>query len=179
MVAISDYEVLEKLYEGRRSLVCRAQNTTMQQSFILKLMQAEYPSLEELGRYRLEYDIINRLETDGVVQAYELIPHQNGLVRVLEDFGGESLQALLQTQRFALVEFLELAIVLTDILGRIHAANVIHKDINPANILLNPQSRQVKLIDFGNSTVLSRANPSTQMCWKGRYLICLLSRPDG
>lgn len=160
MVAISDYEVLEKLYEGRRSLVCRAQNTTMQQSFILKLMQAEYPSLEELGRYRLEYDIINRLETDGVVQAYELIPHQNGLVLVLEDFGGESLQALLQTQRFALVEFLELAIVLTDILGRIHAANVIHKDINPANILLNPQSRQVKLIDFGNSTVLSRENPS-------------------
>jgi len=160
MVAIADYEVLEKLYEGSRSLVCRAQNTTIQQFFILKLMQAEYPSLEELGRYRLEYDIINRLQTDGVVQAYELIPYQNGLVLVLEDFGGEALQALLQTHRFTLGEFLELAIALTDILGRIHAANVIHKDINPANILLNPQSRQVKLIDFGNSTVLSRENPS-------------------
>ncbi|MDX2243409.1 MAG: serine/threonine-protein kinase PknK, partial [Leptolyngbyaceae cyanobacterium bins.302] len=159
MVEIAGYEVLEKLYEGSRSLVYRGQNTT-QQSFILKLMQAEYPSLEELGRYRLEYDIINRLQIDGVAQAYELIPYKNGLVLVLEDFGGESLHSLLQSRQLTLIEFLELAIAITEILGRIHAANVIHKDINPANILVNPQSNQVKLIDFGNATVLSRENPS-------------------
>jgi serine/threonine protein kinase len=45
--------------------------------------------------------------------------------------------------------FLRLAIDLTDILGRIHAANVIHKDINPGNIVLNPDTGVVKIIDFG------------------------------
>jgi predicted ATPase/serine phosphatase RsbU (regulator of sigma subunit)/tRNA A-37 threonylcarbamoyl transferase component Bud32 len=160
MVNIADYEVLSTLYEGSRSIVYRGQRSHDQQPIVLKLMQMEYPSLEELGRYRLEYEIINRLEGDGVAKAYDLTPYQNGLMLVLEDFGGESLQKLLQSRRFHLKDFLELAIALTDSLGKIHAAHIIHKDINPANIVLNPVSGQVKFIDFGNATVLSRENPS-------------------
>ena len=160
MVAIADYEVLEKLYESNRSLVYRATGMAEPRSVILKLMQADYPTLEELGRYRLEYDILNRLSGDGIIQAYALAAHQNGLVLVLEDFWGESLKSVLRDRRLSLMSFLELAIALTDSLGRVHASDVIHKDINPANILLNPTSGQVKLIDFGNATVLSRENPT-------------------
>ena len=159
MVVIAGYEVIDKLHESSRSLVYRGRRDELR-SFILKVMQAEYPSLEELGRYRLEYEIINRLALEGVVRAEGLEPYQNGLVLVLEDFGGESLHRLMQTRRFELVEFLELAIATTDILSQVHAAHIIHKDINPANIVLHPDSRQVKLIDFGNATVLSRENPT-------------------
>jgi serine/threonine protein kinase len=102
MVNIADYEVLSTLYEGSRSIVYRGQRSHDQQPIVLKLMQMEYPSLEELGRYRLEYEIINRLEGDGVAKAYDLTPYQNGLMLVLEDFGGESLQKLLQSRRFHL-----------------------------------------------------------------------------
>ena len=56
--------------------------------------------------------------------------------------------------------FLRLAIDLTDILGRIHAANVIHKDINPGNIVLNPHTGVVKIIDFGIATRFNRTNPT-------------------
>lgn len=158
MMVIAGYEVIAKLHESSRSRVYRGQRN--RRSAILKVMQAEYPSLEELGRYRLEYEIINRLNLEGIAKAYGLEPHQNGLVLVLEDFGGESLHQLTQTRRLALREFLELAIAITDILSQVHAANIIHKDINPANIVLQPDSRQVKLIDFGNATVLSRENPT-------------------
>jgi PAS domain S-box-containing protein len=48
-----------------------------------------------------------------------------------------------------LVDFLRLAIELTDILGKVQAAHVIHKDINPGNIVLNPDIGVVKIIDFG------------------------------
>jgi predicted ATPase/GAF domain-containing protein len=44
----------------------------------------------------------------------------------------------------------------TAILGEIHAGNIIHKDINPSNIILHPETGQVKIIDFGLSTVLTR-----------------------
>jgi serine/threonine protein kinase len=44
-------------------------------------------------------------------------------------------------------------------LGSIHAANVIHKDINPSNIVFNPETGQLKIIDFGISTQLTRENP--------------------
>ena len=45
------------------------------------------------------------------------------------------------------------------ILGEIHAAHVIHKDLNPSNILYNPASDTLKIIDFGISTLLPRENP--------------------
>ena len=60
----------------------------------------------------------------------------------------------------SLLEFLPIAIQVADILGKVHAANVIHKDINPANIVFHPETKQTKLIDFGISTLLSRQNPT-------------------
>ncbi len=55
-------------------------------------------------------------------------------------------------------EFLCLAIKITETLGQIHAANIIHKDINPSNIVLNRETKEVKIIDFGLSTILTREN---------------------
>ncbi|HEY9628803.1 MAG TPA: AAA family ATPase [Coleofasciculaceae cyanobacterium] len=159
MVMVAGYEVIAKLHESSRSLVYRGQRSDRQSS-ILKVMQAEYPSLEELGRYRLEYEIINRLNLEGIAQAYGLEPYQNGLVLILEDFGGQSLHHLLQARRLQLQEFLEMAIAISEVLSQVHAASIIHKDINPANIVLNDDLSQIKLIDFGNATVLSRENPT-------------------
>jgi PAS domain S-box-containing protein len=56
--------------------------------------------------------------------------------------------------------FLRLAIAITDTLGKIHAAHVIHKDINPGNIVFNPKTGVVKIIDFGIATRFSRTNPT-------------------
>ncbi len=47
-----------------------------------------------------------------------------------------------------------------EILGEIHANNIIHKDINPANILFHPETGEIKIIDFGISTVFSRETPT-------------------
>jgi serine/threonine protein kinase len=55
-------------------------------------------------------------------------------------------------------EFLPRAIQIADSLGQIHTANVIHKDINPANIVWNQATN--KIIDFGIATVLPRENPT-------------------
>jgi serine/threonine protein kinase len=105
------------------------------------------------------------LTLDGVVKAYSQQDYQRSLVMLLEDFGGESLAKWMQNSPQAycplpLAEFLSLAIEITEILGRIYAVNVIHKDINTGNIVLNPETGIVKIIDFGISTRLSRTNPT-------------------
>ncbi|MCK5525135.1 MAG: AAA family ATPase [Thiomargarita sp.] len=75
----------------------------------------------------------------------------------LEDFGGESLKMWRDEQRvFTLDELLTLAIRATDILGQIHGKNIIHKDINPANLVFNPTTGVLKIIDFGISTQFSK-----------------------
>ncbi|NET56254.1 MAG: AAA family ATPase, partial [Symploca sp. SIO2E6] len=53
-------------------------------------------------------------------------------------------------------------IKITEILGNIHNSNIIHKDINSANIVLNQETGQVKIIDFGLSTQLTWENPTLQ-----------------
>jgi len=160
MYPLSGYRVLTKLYESANSLVYRTLREQDNQPVILKVLKQDYPTPGELTRYRQEYDITRSLNQEGVIKAYGLEPYQNTLVMFLEDLGGQSLATLKQQHPSTLENFLEIAIKITTALGEIHAANIIHKDINPSNIVYSPQTQQLKIIDFGISTRLSRENPT-------------------
>jgi serine/threonine protein kinase len=160
MYPLSGYRVLSQLYESANSLVYRSLREQDNQPVILKVLKQDYPTPGELTRYKQEYDITRSLNQEGVIKAYGLEPYQNTLVMILEDFGGESLATLKQQHPSTLEDFLEIAIKITTALGEIHGADIIHKDINPSNIVYNPQTQQLKIIDFGISTRLSRENPT-------------------
>ncbi|MBD1810413.1 AAA family ATPase, partial [Microcoleus sp. FACHB-DQ6] len=159
MLSIPGVTAQTLLYESANSLVYRAIREADKGPIILKLLKESYPTPQELVRYRTEYRITRELKEAGVVQVYDLQKYQNSLVMFMEDFGGESLKIWMQQRKFSLKEFLLLAIATTEILGQIHRANIIHKDINPSNIVYNPQTEQLKIIDFGISTQLSRETP--------------------
>jgi PAS domain S-box-containing protein len=159
MLSIAGVAAVTLLYESANSLVYRAIREADNQPIILKLLKESYPTPQELVRYRTEYRITRELKEAGVVRVYDLQKYQNSLVMFVEDFGGESLTIWMQQRSFTLEEFLEIAIATTEILGQIHRANIIHKDINPSNIVYNPQTKQLKIIDFGISTQLSRETP--------------------
>ena len=158
MINIPNYQITQQIYESANSKVYRALRDEDNQTVILKVLKENYPTPAELTRYQQEYDIVCHLvDLKGVVKAYSLEKHQNTLVICMEDFGGESLKIWLDELRtFALDELLMFAISATEILGQIHGRNIIHKDINPSNIILNPTSGVLKIIDFGISTQLSK-----------------------
>ncbi|MEG4088430.1 AAA family ATPase [Microcoleus sp. Pol12B4] len=160
MLSIPGIAVQKLLYESANSLVYRALREADHQPLILKLLKESYPTPQELLRYRTEYRITRELKEAGVVQVYDLQKYQNSLVIFVEDFGGESLKIWMQQRKFSLKEFLLLAIAATETLGQIHSANIIHKDINPSNIVYNPETGQLKIIDFGISTQLTREMPT-------------------
>ncbi|MBD2494303.1 ATP-binding sensor histidine kinase [Nostoc sp. FACHB-280] len=159
MNTIAGCQIIAKIYESANSLVYRAIRSQNGQPVILKILKEDYPLPSELIRYKQEYEITHCLNLDGVIRAYELHRYKNSLLIVLEDFGGESLKVLMQRQQFTLREFLTLAIKITESLSAIHTANIIHKDINPYNIVFNPKTGQIKIIDFGISSILPRENP--------------------
>ncbi|MEG3919608.1 AAA family ATPase [Microcoleus sp. T3_A4] len=160
MISLPDITIVSQIYESANSLVYRGILKSNQQPLILKLLKEDYPTPAELYRYQQEYEITRRLNLEETIKAYELRKYENTQVMLLEDFGGESLKILLERRTFALPEFLHLAIQITDAVGKVHQKNVIHKDINPSNIVLNPHTGQLKIIDFGLSTILSQENPS-------------------
>ncbi|RUT06487.1 serine/threonine protein kinase [Dulcicalothrix desertica PCC 7102] len=159
---MQDYQIIHKIYESANSLVYRAILKPDNQPVVLKILKENYPTPSELTRYKQEYKITRSLNTDVVIKAYNLQRYKNSLVMFLEDFGGESLKLLMSERQFTLKEFLSIAIKTTESLATIHAANIIHKDINPSNIVYNPESKQLKIIDFGISTRLSRENQTVE-----------------
>ncbi|MEG4227300.1 AAA family ATPase [Microcoleus sp. N9_B2] len=166
MIKLPGIQVLAQIYyESANTLVYRGIREQDHKAVILKVLKQDYPTPSELTRYKQEYEITRNLDIDGVVKPYALEPYQRTLVIILEDFGASSLKQLMndpvETHGIApLPEFLNIAIRTAEILGTIHAANVIHKDINPANIVFNPETRITKIIDFGISTQLTRENPT-------------------
>jgi PAS domain S-box-containing protein len=164
MIVLAGITIQDKIYESANSLVYRG-ITDDGLAIVIKMLKQDYPSPQELTRYRQEYQITRSLDLEGVVKAYSQRDCQRTLVMLLEDFGGESLEQWIRKcpETFCpmpLATFLRLAIDLTDILGEIHAAHVIHKDINPGNIVLNLETGVVKIIDFGIATQFSRTNPT-------------------
>ncbi|BAZ00933.1 serine/threonine protein kinase and signal transduction histidine kinase with GAF and PAS/PAC sensor [Tolypothrix tenuis PCC 7101] len=162
MISLPDVTIVSQIYESANSFVYRGIFNTNRQPVILKLLKEDYPTPAELYRYQQEYEITRSLNLEEIIKAYELRKYQNTLLMLLEDFGGESLKILLQKISFSVPGFLNLAIQITDILGRVHQHNIIHKDINPSNIVFNPQTGQLKIIDFGLSTLLSQENLALQ-----------------
>ncbi|ALG67285.1 AAA family ATPase [Beggiatoa leptomitoformis] len=161
MLNLPNYQVQTQIYESANSVIYRGARNKDNLKVILKVLKEDYPSPEELMRYRQEYEITRCLDqVDGVVKAYSLEKLQNTLVIVLEDFGGESLKHLIVKRRLTVQEFLPLAIQIADSLDHLYADHIIHKDINPANIVWNPETNQLKIIDFGIASRLPRENPT-------------------
>ncbi len=157
MPHIEGYEIDRRIYRSSKSQVFRALRKEDGRRVVLKVLRPDCPALEEIARYKHEYSVLDRLkDLEGVIKSYGLQERHNSLVLVLEDFGARSLDKLIASRRLSLNEFLDMAILIVQAVGDIHSANVVHKNINPSNIALNPQTRQLKIIDFGISTALSR-----------------------
>lgn len=158
MLSIPGYRLDEELYNGSRTLVYRGYREIDSLPVVVKLLKNPYPSFNELIHFRNQYTITKNLHYPGIIQTYSLEPYKNGYALVMEDFGGVSLKDYFGKDHHvaSLQEFLEIAIALCNTLDVLYRECIIHKDIKPANILINPETKQIKLIDFSIASLLPR-----------------------
>ena len=159
MNRFSGYETVAKIYESASTIVFRGRRTDNNESVILKVLNENPSSPVDVARYQHEFKIIHSLDLECVAKAYAIEMYEDIPFIVFEDFGGDSLNHLMITKRFSLEECLTIAVEIANAIAKIHAAGIIHKDINPSNIVINPASEQLKIIDFGMATALSVQNP--------------------
>lgn len=162
MIKLPGYLIINILYDGVRTQVYRGQHKLTQQSVAIKILKSEYPTFSELLHFRNQYTIAKNLNLPGVIQFYSVEAYRNGFALVMEDMGGVSLQDYIRGQPLALDEFLPLAMQMAQSLEGLYQNRIIHKDIKPQNILINPETKQVKIIDFSISSLLPRENPVLQ-----------------
>ncbi|MBH8564154.1 AAA family ATPase [Nostoc sp. CENA67] len=156
---IAGYQISSQLYAGSRTRVYRAIREQGTLAVVIKLLTSKYPSFNELLQFRNQYTISKNLNILGIIHPLSLETYENGYILVMEDRGEISLREYIQTTTLSLVEFLAIAIQLTDVIHSLHQNRVIHKDIKPANILIHPQTKQVQLIDFSIASLLPKETP--------------------
>ncbi|MBI9090533.1 MAG: AAA family ATPase [Desulfobacterium sp.] len=159
MKALPGYETVTKIYESPSTIVYKGKRISDHCPVILKFLNEDSPTAAAVARIKSEYAIIKSLNFEGVIEAYAIEEYRNTTAIVFEDYKGTSLGELIRTEKYTLHQFLSMALDIIGILGEIHAANIIHKDINPYNILMNPLTGKIKIIDFDLATSMSHETP--------------------
>jgi serine/threonine protein kinase len=121
---------------------------------ILVVAAAE-ASLDCVDRLEHEYAFEAELDSDWAARPVALTRYNDRMALVLEDPGGAPVERLLD-RPLDLALFLHIAIPLTAALRRVHERGLIHKDIKPENILVDPASGRAWLTGFGIASRLPR-----------------------
>jgi PAS domain S-box-containing protein len=119
------------------------------------LVAAEETSLGSVERLEHEYALKAELDADWAARPVALTYYNDRMTLVLEDPGGAPLDRLLG-RPLDVSHFLRIAISLAGALRRVHERGLIHKDVKPANILVDSASGRVWLTGFGIASRLPR-----------------------
>ncbi|ESA37110.1 multi-sensor signal transduction multi-kinase [Leptolyngbya sp. Heron Island J] len=155
------YKISACLYSNHHTQIYRAVRQSDQQAVILKLLNNPSPSFKELIRFRNQYTVTQQLQHPGIVRVEALLPSQRGWVLVMT--AAEQTYSLKQyllehrqktSRGLPLSTVLIVGIHLADVLSYLGQQRIIHKNIQPAHILIHPDTLQIQLIDFGLATLL-------------------------
>jgi predicted ATPase/signal transduction histidine kinase/DNA-binding response OmpR family regulator/tRNA A-37 threonylcarbamoyl transferase component Bud32/HPt (histidine-containing phosphotransfer) domain-containing protein len=157
---LQGYSLEEKIHESANSVVYRATRESDNQTVYIKALPEELPPPNKLTRLRREYNMTRGFDDEGVIKALDLVRIGHSLAIVLENFGGLSLDRSLTVSHRNLENTLKIAIGAARSVESVHAGQIIHKDVSPSNLVWDRKTGQLKIIDFGISTELSRETPS-------------------
>ncbi|MGK4004502.1 AAA family ATPase [Sorangium sp. So ce1036] len=154
-VGVSQFTITEVLHSGLDTALYRGYRNSDHAPVSVKLLKRSHESPREVAKLRYEYMMIRDLGLPGVVTAYGLERSESGLALVMEDLGEQALQDVLRAQRVDLMMALRIAASVAETLDALHRRHVIHKDINPRNILVNMRTGAARLSAFSVATRLS------------------------
>ena len=119
------------------------------------LVSADENSPGSVERLEHEFALKSELDADWAARPIALTHHNGRMTLVLEDRGGAPLDRLLG-RPLEVSHFLRIAIPLVGVLRRVHERGLIHRDVKPANILVDVAGGGVRLTGFGIASRLPR-----------------------
>ncbi len=157
------YEILSKLGAGAFGEVYEARDSSLGRKVAIKRIRldafAEGPELEEVKqRFLQEAQVAAQLRHPNVVTIHDIAARGGSSFMVMELVEGKTLQAQLrETGPIGLGETLRILSQAASALDFAHAQGVVHRDVKPANLMIEP-SGHLKVMDFGISKGPSSGN---------------------
>lgn len=163
---IQGYTICSQIYVGTHAEIYRATQDSTQRAVILKLVKQRVSGLSGLAQLHNWMAIAQLPKLVGTLAHYDFFFYNNQLVVVMEDFAGRSLIEYTKQGSEGLnlstQQFLKVTIQIADILRSMQEQRIIHKDIKPDNFLIDPQSLQIRLVDFSVASRLPREQQQAQ-----------------
>ena len=161
MAAPSEY-ALEPLREGLDFTLYRGRQRGNPSPVLVVALTSEQPSPQRLRQLEHEYSLAAELEPAWAAKPLTLTRHEGRTILILTDPGGEPLDLVLERDQgrpLELTRVLHIAVGLAAALGEVHQRGLIHKDIKPANVLVNDNG-SVWLTGFGIASQLPHERQS-------------------
>ena len=160
MIDLSRYN-FDTVQKGEEFILHRGQNVDGGSKILALSLVGQHPKPESLKRLEHEYSLKEELDLNWAARPFAIERHWGRSVLVLEDPGGLPLDQLIG-QPLEVSCSLRLAVNVLTAIGHLHRRGIIHKDIKPANILVNLDTGQCWLKGFGIASRLPRERQSPE-----------------
>ncbi|PRQ00020.1 Sensor protein FixL [Enhygromyxa salina] len=152
-LSLDGYRSTRTLRDSGRTRVYAAVRERDQRPVVVKLHEFD---ADEGVEVRVEHDfrMIQGLELDGAVDVLALERSGGSLAVVLDWCEGVNLDEYCGGQPVALGDFMTIALQVSRTLAEVHRYKVIHRNLKPTNIFIDPHTRVVSISDFGISALL-------------------------
>jgi serine/threonine-protein kinase len=152
------YELHDLIGQGTFGRVYRGYDRRLGRPVAVKMIKPWWTEDREWAeRFEREAQLMARLGDPGIVQIYDVGDSEDGAYYVAELVEGESLAERLSRGRLSPAEALDVAEQLCLALAHAHARRVVHRDVKPGNVLIDPGGR-VKVGDFGIARLAEGTN---------------------
>lgn len=154
--AIGNYEILGPIGQGGMGVIYRARDRSLGRIVALKVLREDLRSQSKLvARFRREAQAAALLNHPNIVQIYAVGTDDDIPYIAMEFIDGKPLSSVMQQEGpLHWDRALDIAEQVAQALACAHAAQVIHRDIKPPNILINADG-QAYVTDFGIAKILT------------------------
>ncbi|TAE19907.1 MAG: GAF domain-containing protein [Bacteroidetes bacterium] len=155
MQNVAEFSKLQEIYRSEKTVVYTGIDNRTGQKISLKILNDDFPSVGFIAQFNGEAELSQQFDLQGVRKILEKRKINNRYALVMEHIEGMSWRELMNKGTVDLPVFFSLAIRVCDILSGFHKQGIIHKDINPRNLLCN-DALEVWVIDFGIASILKK-----------------------
>src|SRR5947207_3679958 len=155
------YKISKRIGRGGMGEVYLATDVTAGRKAALKLLPVRFTGdANRLKRFQQEARAVVALNHPNILTVYEIGEDHSTHYIASEMIEGETLRQRLVRGRMEVSEAVDVAIQVASALAAAHEAGIVHRDINPGNIMLRPD-RYVKVLDFGIAKLAEQEAPAT------------------
>ncbi len=148
---IGPYKLLKVLGKGASGVVLLARKPGLDRDFALKILTANsFDDALAVERFRRESQVASRLQHPGIVSVVDVGEAQGDHYYVMEYVKGPTLQAYLKER--APLPPQDAALLVAELARAIafaHENEIVHRDMKPANVILDETTGKPRITDFG------------------------------